>query len=395
MVNMILEIIAVIVILIVLGILGLYTWKWFTQQRDDVDKKLSMIVSKYNDSSAYVYAFDKQQEKNLMNTEKNMNSMFNNYAKVKNDLLKLSDDSVSKAKVEQEFTSKTLIAKEASKVGQYTLTEKAPKDMKARADGKNWLFLYRDGVNDGGLNINKLAAREGMFDTATIKEDQEVKGTQNVKGSFILGDSWIMQKSEKGDLRTAPKRNVKGGEGGWDWGKQIVMDNEGYLKTEGGGVVTRGGRSVYNPENLPSLFPSRVDDKNYIRGDLQIDGNITTKGNIKLTTTDPGGFIETQPSANENDKYGIGQYKNGAMRMYTSGFNGQSSVSLSVAKDASSFDDVIKVNSDKTIDMNGETRFNRDINTSRSVCFAKTCIKETDQGQLQACDKTSKQCRNI
>lgn len=388
---MVIEIIAVVLILIVLGILGLFLWKFLKTKNNEVDEKLRILVDRYNDGTKYTFDYDKQQEQNIKNLEENMNRMFNNYAKVKNDMLDMSGDYMSKHVASKEIKTQRLVAGSNLGVGDYILSEKAPKDIMARADGQNWLFLYRRGANSGGVSVNKLNAQEGSFVSASVKDDLVVNGKAESKGPFILGESWIMQKSAKGDLRTAPK----GANESWDWGKQFVMDKQGYFKAEGGGLVVRGGRSEHNPRELPTLFPSQTDDKNYIRGDSHIDGVVSTSGTFRVNRENPGSMLETQPSTNPNDRYGFGQYANGKTRVYASGFNGESSVNLSIARGPKTFDDVVVVKNDQTIEMKGNTGFAKDVSFEGKVCFAKTCIRETPEGQLQACNKNLQQCRNI
>lgn len=47
-------------------------------------------------------------------------------------------------------------------------------------------------------------------------------------------------------------------------------------------IYIKGGRSEFNPSNNGSHFPYDGDNRNYIRGDTQIDGNINAAGDISL-----------------------------------------------------------------------------------------------------------------
>ena len=382
------EVIAAVLMVTMLIVAGFFLWKFFNDKHDDVDKKITQVINKYNDSSAYTYQFDKQQQDNIQNMERNINSMFGNYAAVKNDVLKIKGDYMSKLESENSIKTQDVQATNGVKVGDYVLSEKAPKDIKARADGENWLFLYGKGPNDGGLSLNKLNAREGTFIDSTVKKSMTIGGLNKVKEGLILGDEWIMQSASTGTMRIAPKKK---NEEGWNLARQVLLKDTGYLHAEGGGLIVRGGRSAHNPNNLPTEFPAANNDKNYIRGDVQVDGNIESVGSIQMTRETPGPMLERKASVKPEDRYGMGLFSNGSMRMYTSGFNGLGSVNLSVARGDSNYDDIITVNNNKTVDIKGTTNMTK----GNAFCFPKTCLRETPEGKLQACDKAFKACRDI
>jgi hypothetical protein len=382
------EVTAAVLMFAMLVVAGFFLWKFFNDKHDDVDQKITQVINKYNDSAAYTYQFDKQQQDNLQKMESNINSMFNNYAAVKNDVLKIKSDYMSKTESDVALRTQDLEASNGVKVGDYIMSEKAPKDIKARADGSNWLFLYGKGPNDGGLSMNKINARSATFTDAQIKKDMSIGGTSKVSGGVIFGDEWIMQNASPGSMRIAPKKK---NEEGWDLARQVLVKNTGYVHAEGGGLIVRGGRSAYNPNGLPSEFPANTDDKNYLRGDTRVDGIIETAGPIQSTSETPGPMLERKASAKADDRYGVGLFSNGTLRMYSAGYNGAGSVNLSVARGNDKYDDVITVKTDKTVDIKGTTN----MTTGSAFCFPKTCLRETEDGKLQACDKELKECRNI
>ena len=51
-------------------------------------------------------------------------------------------------------------------------------------------------------------------------------------------------------------------------------------------LMTRGGASKLNPDNVPTHFPFEGDNKNYIRGDTIINGLTTTNGDFSVTGAD-------------------------------------------------------------------------------------------------------------
>lgn len=88
-------------------------------------------------------------------------------------------------------------------------------------------------------------------------------------------------------------------------------------------------------------------------GDTSIKGKLTTTKGVSVTNNDPGPMLEKNYGKN-SDRYGVGQFPTGSMRMYTASAFGPASVSLSLAKDDGSFDDVVKVGTDKTAVVNGK-----------------------------------------
>jgi hypothetical protein len=115
-----------------------------------------------------------------------------------------------------------------------------------------------------------------------------------------------------------------------------------------------------------------ADGRNYIRGDTQIDGKATFADEISLDKSiimnkgDPGPMIERKYGVNVGDRYGIGQFDNGQMRMYAADAYGPATVNLSFANANGSYNDVVKV------DRSGKMKVRKD----GQICINDTCITE-------------------
>ena len=132
-----------------------------------------------------------------------------------------------------------------------------------------------------------------------------------------------------------------------------------------GGIETKGGSSIHNPKSEKTSFASGTDGLNYLRGDTEVKGNINIVGGINMIRNDPGAMIEKK-YGDDSNRYGVGQFPNGSMRMYTSSSYGPASVSLSLAKKNGDFDDVVKVNTNKTVDISGDVKM-KTASLTRSV----------------------------
>jgi archaellum component FlaC len=125
-------------------------------------------------------------------------------------------------------------------------------------------------------------------------------------------------------------------------------------------VNFKGGKSVHNPNNWGTHFPWSGDGKNYIRGDTELRGDMDLVGSIKMNRKDPGAMIEkSYTNIHTGDRYGVGQFPDGAMRMYTSSEWAPATANLSVALKDGKFKDVVTANTDGSAEVNGMLRVNR------------------------------------
>jgi hypothetical protein len=95
-------------------------------------------------------------------------------------------------------------------------------------------------------------------------------------------------------------------------------------------------------------------------GDIPLDNSITMK------KSDPGPMIEKKYGNNVGDRYGIGQFKRGTMRMYAADAFGPATVNMSFAKADGEYTDALKI--DRAGKMN--------VMKGGKICINDTCIDE-------------------
>lgn len=178
--------------------------------------------------------------------------------------------------------------------------------------------------------------------------------------SNIVFSKWMMHSSNTSMFMTpAAASNT------WNTSKRMEFDSTGYINAYGGGLNIRGGKSVYNPTNLPTMFPGSNDNSNYIRGDTIVQGNMSLHGTVQMARGDPGPMIE-RSYGSDNNRYGVGQFPNGTLRMYSgNGFAG-STINLSLAKTGGQFDDVVKIKANKDVEISGPIKAFQGLTTTRA-----------------------------
>jgi hypothetical protein len=80
-----------------------------------------------------------------------------------------------------------------------------------------------------------------------------------------------------------------------------------------------------------------------------VDGGVF-KGGIAVTNADPGPMIEkSYTAANKGDRYGVGQFPNGAMRVYAAANHAPATVAMAFAKSDGSFTDALVAANDGSV----------------------------------------------
>lgn len=92
---------------------------------------------------------------------------------------------------------------------------------------------------------------------------------------------------------------------------------------------------------------------------------------LRMTNRDPGSMIEAS-GADAQDRYGIGQYSNGTMRMYAAADFAPSKITTSFANRDGTFRDVMTVKKDGTVDM-VSTQGN-----AAKLCLDAQCLTKDD-----------------
>jgi septal ring factor EnvC (AmiA/AmiB activator) len=117
-----------------------------------------------------------------------------------------------------------------------------------------------------------------------------------------------------------------------------------------------------------------------INGDLRVNGKSTLDrgadvgGAIMYSNPDPGPMIERNYGG-PSDRYGVGQFGGGSMRMYTATAFSPASINMSFARADGNFDDVLRVRKDGTtnvVDINGRLCVNGTCSTTLSGGAAGT-----------------------
>ncbi len=95
-------------------------------------------------------------------------------------------------------------------------------------------------------------------------------------------------------------------------------------------------------------------DKLKVNTQTDIDNNINVNnGKINITKNDPGAMVEKVYSG-VGDRYGIGQFPNGSMRMYSSSANRSATTGLAIARSDGTLNDVLTVTGDKLTNVYGD-----------------------------------------
>lgn len=392
MVSAVLWTFFVLTIIALVCVGGYYVYLVFKRVYKSTDDKLKDVVDQINSSSMYTYRFDKTQESNIKNMEKNINSVANNYDLMKNDWIDIKGDYMSKKEVKKAIETDKAVVGGALHVSGFRMSTEAPSSLKeGSAKGEDWLYL------SGGTGMGFESVRAGK---ATIK-DAKVAGELGVdkrvrvggEGEVVFGgdNRWVVKAPADGrkSLVVAPGG---GNAGEYEWSKQAAFE-DGYMSAWGGGMNVRGGRSRYNTQNLGTHFPHKDTMKNHIRGDTELQGDMELHGAVKMVRGDPGPMIEKN-YGRDSDRYGVGQFGGGTMRVYTAGFHGPASLNLSVARDSGGFDDVLKVRTDRSVEVDGATRFKRPASFDGPACIGAVCIRESG-GQLQACNRDLTSCKRL
>lgn len=105
-----------------------------------------------------------------------------------------------------------------------------------------------------------------------------------------------------------------------------------------------------------------------LNGTTTVNGGIRLNGSIQMQANEPGVMIEKRYGNKANDRYGVGQYKEGSVRMYTAdsaAFN-NGTVNLSVAKGENTFDDIVTVRANDR-----RTKVRGDLDVDGTLWFGK------------------------
>jgi hypothetical protein len=185
-------------------------------------------------------------------------------------------------------------------------------------------------------NIGELATNDAVVNRKlTVKN-----GDLNVNGKLNTNNALV-----NGDLNVNGKLNTNG-----------PVNINGNINTPNGNILHSDGRQHLSAEEILYLLPKKgvqIGKEWGGTGNLNVQGTVTTPTGIQITNGDPGPLIEKRYNwQNYGDRYGVGQFPNGQMKMYAAtSFPGN--VSMSLARADGTFDDIITVNPNKSVNIKG------------------------------------------
>lgn len=250
--------------------------------RDQVASNMQSVVDQINDSTYYGYQYDKKQENNIKNLDKNLQTIYKDVNSVSDQVKTMQTQYPSTSQI-----SDSVITKNA-KTGILRLGDKfSLSGVGEKLGDDEWLRLMniKGDALYGGIGADKLYIQNGAL----------IKGV-------------------------------------------TTLDNV----TVGNTLQTKGGASEHNTQLLPSVF-NDTDKKNYIRGDTEIRGNtiipgdlsigrdLKVKNSIAMSRSDVGPFL-----SNKTDKgaeYGFGAYAGDDLRLYNTNVDGTIKIGYGLDKD--------------------------------------------------------------
>ena len=330
---------------------------WYSGYKKD---KIDVLVSEINRTHRFMSDLGKNNQNNIMNLEKNMNMLHkttqNFEDRIKVAVTELRDMAASN------ITPDNINTKNIRFADRFDIKHIIRNTSMENSNGENWIQVSPLNSNEpgGGIIVNKFRSLQSseLNGPTTVNGPTRFNDDVKVAGSMILegNNKWIFHTPEDGKTSmylAAFSNNT------WDWDRQYSFANDGTFRASGG-LATKGGKSSLNPNRSDTVF-SAQDGKNYIRGDTRVDGNLEMTGTMRFNRKDPGSMVEK--SYSDTERYGMGQYANGTLRMYTGIGNSNSSVNLSIAGSNNTFFDVLKVMTNKNVDVNGPLNVNSGLNT--------------------------------
>jgi hypothetical protein len=171
-----------------------------------------------------------------------------------------------------------------------------------------------------------ITGNNARFSSLNVTNNATVQGNQTIRGrSTVDGD---------------------GSFGGALSARSVAASGDGSF---GGTLTTNNLNVTGNMTYTGPITTSRITNT----GDTTLNGSTLLGGPIRMSQDNPAVMIEKKYGNNNGDRYGIGQTANGEMRMYTSTVWGPASVNLSLAKADGNFTDVVKVKTDKSVNIDG------------------------------------------
>ena len=255
----------------------------------DYNNKMKDLVDQINAAQFYEYQYDKYNKKRTDNLVTGLDS-------VKQEYVKHSDLSAS-------TTTQTLNVAD-------TLTAD-----KSGLSVQGTVATNSASVPDGWTGVN-MARRDGRWSHFDWVEDGK---------NYLRGDT-IVDGKVVGDIRAGPN-----------------TENDTYPQGWGGGLLAWDA-----VVKASLLVGNKNGDNTYISG-----SSISTPNGIQIGKNDPGPMVEKKYNNNNADRYGVGQYGNGRMRMYTATAYPPATVGLGFANAKGEIDDILVANRSGAVSIKG------------------------------------------
>ena len=138
---------------------------------------------------------------------------------------------------------------------------------------------------------------------------------------------------------------------GWYVSMTPVIDTT--IRISKGTVSARSFLGTFNAANLvgtvnTSVLPSNIT----VSGNVSADSFSASKG-YSVTSANPGVLVEKRYSANPSDRYGIGQYGGGTVRVYLGNVYNDASIRFCRARGETEFDDLMTIAHNGTTTVSG------------------------------------------
>lgn len=445
--------------LFILVFMGVYSYLTLKRREQSHLEQLEQVIQQINEAHAKMHRFDKTLESNLQNMEKNLALVHQRNQDMQKDMTGVKTMVGPFQDIGKKLTTQRVDAQELGLAGRFKLSTLIDPDAPSTASisttnaskpllqsgsarGGDWLSLQTNQGDPAGLVTGRLRTQADAEFAGSASTRKSLSAQEDVKvGRDLLleGDNrWIFSSSDAKGNRNLALAPFAGG--AWDWNNQFTFGNNGTLNVPGG-FTTKGGKSVHNPRSEPSVFASFPDGKNYLRGDTVLQGELETEGALRFRKNNPGAMVEKRYGTEDANRYGMGQYVGGALRMYTSTTEPESSVNLSLAKPGNAFEDILTVRSDRSVDIQGPTRVNAalqapevtlrtptsktstrlragtnpdtlveiwgnngngkgeqkvaDLKGDGSLCLGQVCMRDNGKGGLQLCNPSGAFCKNV
>lgn len=406
MIAIILSILCLIIIVFVTVILINRSLDEEKQRKNDIKS----VVDQVNSSNTAASGVEVKQNSYMQSLNTNITTIDTNTANLKKDIAEVQKSMIKPDDLKV-YSKKEDLTKEVStssislnSKSSITHNDALAFNMGTGASAKNMaIFNVKDGdvfeKIGGDLTLTKTAKGDNIISTTIPKTKLMIQNeggpglimngnkvgigaepknaTLDVEGSIYAKDGFvsivngklvnIMSTGVSNDGQTMFLNK----DGAYPQGVSVTGNvNSTMMGKFAAGIETKGGYSIHNPKNEKTVLGAGTDGVNYIRGDTEIQGNIKVFGGLSMANTDPGVMIEKNYGTDDN-RYGIGQYKGGTLRMFAGESFKPANISLSIAKKDGSFNDVLKINTDTTVDINGDVTMKTD-KTNRTTFLNPT-----------------------